>query len=50
MPRSARQEDIEAAAEDLETLEGPTDVDVWVIQRDERLGVRWYESCIRVVP
>jgi len=38
------------AAKDLETLEGPTDVEVWVIQRDERLGVRWYESCIRVLP
>ncbi len=30
-------------------LDGTTDVDVWVIQRDERLGVRWYESCVRVV-
>lgn len=31
-------------------LDGPTDVEVWVIQRDERLGVHWYESCIRVLP
>ncbi len=31
-------------------LDGPTDVDLWFIQRDERLGVHWYESCIRVVP
>lgn len=28
----------------------PTDVDLWFIQRDERLGVHWYESCIRVLP
>lgn len=31
-------------------LEGPTDIELWVIQRDERLGAHWYESCIRVVP
>ncbi len=31
-------------------LSGPTDVDLWLIQRDERLGVAWYETCIRVVP
>lgn len=31
-------------------LMGPTDVSLWIIQRDERLGVRWYESCIRVTP
>lgn len=31
-------------------LGGPTDVELWVIQRDERLGVRWYQSCVRVVP
>jgi len=30
-------------------LEGTTDIDVWIIQRDERLGVRWYSTCIRVV-
>jgi hypothetical protein len=35
------------AAEDLD---GPTDVTVWIIQRDERLGVHTYEGCIRVVP
>ena len=28
----------------------PTDVSLWVIQRDERLGAAWYESCVRVVP
>jgi len=31
-------------------LEGPTDVDLWIIQRDERLGVKWYRGCVRVVP
>jgi hypothetical protein len=31
-------------------LDGPTDVTLWIVQRDERLGVTWYETCIRVVP
>jgi hypothetical protein len=31
-------------------LDGPIDVSFWVIQRDERLGVVWYESCLRVTP
>ncbi len=31
-------------------IDGPTDVSIWILQRDERLGVAWYESCIRVVP
>lgn len=31
-------------------LDGPTDVSLWIIQRDERLGARWYESCVRVAP
>jgi hypothetical protein len=31
-------------------LDGPTDVTVWIIQRDERLGVQWYEACVRVMP
>ncbi|HET7502520.1 MAG TPA: hypothetical protein VFK02_15980 [Kofleriaceae bacterium] len=35
------------AAEDLD---GPTDVSLWIIQRDERLGVTWYEGCLRVTP
>jgi hypothetical protein len=26
------------------------DVQLWVVQRDERGGVSWYESCVRVVP
>jgi len=33
-----------------EDLAGPTDVPLWIVQRDERLGARWYESCLRVVP
>jgi hypothetical protein len=31
-------------------LDGPTNIPIWVVQRDERLGAAWYESCIRVVP
>ncbi|MGN6110583.1 MAG: hypothetical protein ACTHU0_36110 [Kofleriaceae bacterium] len=31
-------------------LDGPRDVALWIVQRDERLGARWYESCVRVVP
>lgn len=31
-------------------LTGPTDVQLWVVQRDERLGAEWYETCVRVVP
>jgi hypothetical protein len=31
-------------------LDAPTDVEIWVIQRDERLGLQWYESCVRVMP
>jgi hypothetical protein len=31
-------------------LTGPTNVSLWIVQRDERLGSTWYESCIRVVP
>ncbi|HEU4732536.1 MAG TPA: hypothetical protein VFT22_31795 [Kofleriaceae bacterium] len=31
-------------------LDGPTNVSVWIIQRDERLGVTWYEACLRVAP
>jgi len=27
-----------------------TDVSLWMIQRDERLGAAWFESCVRVVP
>jgi len=31
-------------------LDGTTDIALWIIQRDERLGVQWYESCLRVAP
>jgi hypothetical protein len=27
-----------------------TDVPIWIIDRDERLGATMYESCIRVTP
>lgn len=37
-------------APDAEDLEGPTHVDLWVIQRDERLGLTWYETCVLVQP
>ena len=33
-----------------EDLDGPTDISLWIIQRDERLGETWYEGCVRVVP
>lgn len=28
----------------------PIDVSIWIVQRDERLGEAWFESCVRVVP
>jgi hypothetical protein len=31
-------------------LNGPGDISFWFIQRDERLGLTWYEACVRVVP
>ncbi|MDB4962096.1 MAG: hypothetical protein JWP01_2095 [Myxococcales bacterium] len=31
-------------------LDGPLDVQLWIIQRDERYGLTWYESCVRIVP
>ncbi len=33
-----------------EDLDGPTDIPLWIVQRDERLGATWFEGCIRVVP
>ncbi len=27
-----------------------TDVTLWLVQRDERLGQDWFQSCVRVVP
>ncbi len=26
------------------------DVPLWIVQRDERLGLAWFESCVRVAP
>ncbi len=31
-------------------IAGPTEVSLWIIQRDERLGVTWYEGCVGVDP
>jgi len=31
-------------------VSGPTDVQLWIVQRDERLGAAWYEGCVRVTP
>jgi hypothetical protein len=31
-------------------LAGPTSFSIWIVQRDERLGEQWYETCIRVEP
>jgi hypothetical protein len=31
-------------------LAGVTDIPIWIVQRDERLGARWYETCVRVRP
>jgi hypothetical protein len=27
-----------------------TDVDIYIVQRDERLGATWYTTCVRVTP
>jgi len=27
-----------------------TDVPLWIVQRDDRLGEAWFESCLRVMP
>lgn len=32
------------------TVNAPTRVPLWVVQRDERLGVAWYQMCFEVVP
>jgi hypothetical protein len=40
----------EYRAPNANTLDGPTDVQLWIIQRDERYGATWYETCVRVVP
>ena len=31
-------------------LSGPEDVSLWLIQRDERFGEAWFESCVHVTP
>jgi len=31
-------------------LTRPVDVSLWIVQRDERYGVTWYEGCVRVLP
>lgn len=31
-------------------VDGITDIPVWIVQRDERLGSVFYESCVRVIP
>ena len=31
-------------------LDGSPLISLWIIQRDERLGVQWYESCLRIAP
>ena len=33
-----------------EDLDGPEDIPVWIVVRDERLGAAWYEACIHVTP
>ncbi|MEZ4361263.1 MAG: hypothetical protein R3B48_13850 [Kofleriaceae bacterium] len=35
------------AAKDVLAAE---DAAIWIVQRDERLGVAWFESCVRVLP
>lgn len=31
-------------------IRNPTDVDIYLVQRDERLGATWYTTCVRVTP
>ena len=33
-----------------EDISGVTDVPLWIVQRDERLGSTWYQSCVRITP
>lgn len=37
-------------APDPSDLDGPEDIPVWIVVRDERLGAAWYEACIHVTP
>jgi hypothetical protein len=39
-----------SAPEDPEEVGDGLDVNVWVVQRDERGGQAWFESCARVLP
>jgi hypothetical protein len=34
----------------VKDLDPSGDVQLWIIQRDERLGVSWYEACVHVQP
>ena len=38
------------ATQDPEKIGTGLDVSVWVVQRDERGGAAWFESCLRIVP
>lgn len=38
----------EWVAPELDDAPEPLDVDLWIIQRDERYGLRWHERCLRV--
>jgi len=38
------------APEDPEVVGDGLDVQMWIVQRDERGGQAWYESCARVLP
>lgn len=31
-------------------VRGPTDFEIYLVQRDERLGASWYRTCVRVMP
>ncbi len=38
------------APDDPEDVGDELDVRMWFVQRDERGGLAWYESCVRVIP
>lgn len=37
-------------APDSDDVGAGVDVPIWLVQRDERLGATWYESCVHVAP
>ncbi len=37
-------------AKSAKDVGAPIDASIWIVQRDERLGESWYESCVRVAP